>query len=207
MSQVSEESKREIALGIYEAGLLNFGEFTYKSGIQAPMYMNLRNLGSHPKFLKKVAKVFAELMDDLEYDLVAGIPYGAVSVMMAVSLELEKPVIFPRKESKEYGMAKDIIGDFEAGQRVVVVDDLVTTGDSKIECMVPFNAAELVVEDHVVLLDYQRGASDLLREHGMRLHAAMSVEEAVKIIAGEGLIEDEMFDKAMAFLAEGSSQA
>jgi len=200
VAAVSEDTKREIALGIYENGLLNFGEFTFKSGIKSPIYMNLRNLGSFPVFLKKIGKVFSEMMSDLEYDLVAGIPYGAIPVMMAVSLEDETPVIFPRKESKEYGMAKDIIGEFESGQRVVIVDDLVTNGDSKIESMVPFDAAGLKVQDFVVLLDYKRGADNLLSANGYRLHSAMSVAEAVAFVHEARKIDDEMFKKVNEFL-------
>ncbi len=197
----SAEIKKEIALGIYSAGLLNFGDFTFKSGIKSPMYMNLRNLGSHPKFLKTVSKAVGEIVEELQYDLLAGIPYGAIPLMMGVSLELEKSVIFPRKESKEYGMAKDIIGDFEAGQRVVVVDDLVTTGDSKIESMVPFDEAGLKVQDFVVILDYDRGASELLSQSGYTLHSVMTVAEAVDIIAAESLIDEDMHARAKEFLA------
>jgi len=200
MAAISEDTKREIAMGIYENGLLNFGEFTFKSGIQSPMYMNLRNLGSFPAFLKKVGLVFSEIMSDLEYDLVAGIPYGAIPVMMAVSLESETPVIFPRKESKEYGMAKDIIGEFSAGQKVVIVDDLVTNGDSKIESMVPFDEAGLIVKDFVVLLDYKKGADQLLESNGYRLHSAMSVIEAVTFVHEAGKIDDEMYKKVDSFL-------
>ncbi len=198
---VTSDTKKEIALGIFEAGLLNFGDFTFKSGIKSPMYMNLRNLGSHPKFLKKVSKAIGEIVEDLNYDIIAGIPYGAIPLMMGVSLELDRPVIFPRKESKEYGMAKDIIGDFEAGQRVVVVDDLVTTGDSKIESMVPFDEAGLKVEDFVVILDYDRGATDLLAQSGYALHSIMTTAEAVDIIAAESLIDEAMHERAKAFLA------
>lgn len=199
---IDDAIKQEIALGIYEHNMLQFGEFTYKSGIQAPIYMNLRNMGSHPAFLKKVATVFKTMLEGLEYDLIAGIPYGAIPIMMAVSFAAETPVIFPRKESKEYGMGKDIIGEFQKGQRVVIVDDLVTKGDSKIESLVPFDQAGLVVKDFVVLLDYQKGATELLESKGYSLHAAMSVSEVVEIVHDAGKIDASQYEKVKTFLAQ-----
>jgi len=195
-------TKQDIALGIHEAGLLNFGDFTYKSGIKSPIYMNLRNLGSYPSFLAKVSQVFEHMMKDVNYELIAGIPYGAIPIMCAVSMRTKTPLIFPRKESKEYGMAKDIIGDFKSGQVAALVDDLVTNGDSKVESMIPLTNAGIVVKDIFVLLDYDRGATELLKSQGYTLHSFMTTREAVDIIGGKGLIDDSMYQRAIKFLSD-----
>jgi len=193
-------TKKDIALGVYNCGLLNFGEFTFKSGIKSPMYMNLRNLGSHPKFLRQVTDVFTSMMKGASFDLVGGIPYGAIPIMCSVSMELEVPLIFPRKESKEYGMAKDIVGDFSQGQNVALVDDLVTDGGSKTESLVPLEAAGLKVKDIFVLLDYDRGAKDTLAADGYTLHSFMTVTETVDLIYEAGLIEESTHERAKEFL-------
>lgn len=200
MSQSDQPSNRQIALGIFEHGLLNLGEFTFKSGLKSPMYMNLRNLGSHPMFLKEIAKAFASQMQDYQFDLVGGIPYGAIPLMCAVSLEMNKPLIFPRKESKEYGMGKDIIGDFSAGQTVALVDDLVTDGASKVEALVPLESAELNVTDIFVLLDYDRGAAELLKDKGCTLHSIMTVRESIDHIHAAGRIDDAQYQRVTDFL-------
>lgn len=200
MAELSTEQKKQLALGIYENGLLNFGEFTFKSGIKSPMYMNLRNLLSYPKFLKEVAKMYATVCDDLEFDRLGAIPYGAISMTGALSLELEVPWICARKESKEYGMAKDLIGDFEDGEVVLMIDDLVTNGESKVESLVSFQDSGLVIKDFVVMLDYDRGAKALLAEKGYNLHSMMTVREAVDIINNEGKIKPEMYEKVITFL-------
>lgn len=193
-------TKQDIALGIYKSGLLNFGEFTFKSGIKSPMYMNLRNLGSYPEFLQKVALVFQDMMKDSTYELVAGIPYGAIPIMCAVSMNTKTPLIFPRKESKEYGMGKDLIGEFKAGQTAALVDDLVTKGDSKVESLVPLTNAGIKVTDIFVLLDYDKGAGELLESQGYTLHRFMTVQEVVDIVKEAGHIDDAMYEKASAFL-------
>jgi uridine monophosphate synthetase len=200
MAELTKEQKRQVALGIYENGLLNFGEFTFKSGIKSPMYMNLRNLLSYPKFLKEVAALYAVMVEDLEFDQIGGIPYGAIAMASALSFELDVPWICARKESKEYGMAKDLIGDFEQGQTVLVVDDLVTNGDSKVESLVSFEGNGLKVTDFAVILDYDRGAKEKLAEKGYSLHAMMTSREAVDIIHEEGHIDDEMHRRCVEFL-------
>jgi orotate phosphoribosyltransferase len=200
MGTVSDETKKKIALGIVEHGLFNFGEFTFKSGIKSPMYMNLRNLLSYPEFLKDVAKAYAELIDGVEYDRLGAIPYGAISMASALSLKLNTPWLCARKESKEYGMGKDLIGDFEEGETVLIIDDLVTNGDSKVESLGSFTGNGLSVKDFAVMLDYDRGATEMLAEKGFNLHRMMTVREAVDIIHNEGKIDDEMYQKCVAFL-------
>ncbi len=201
MAEVSQETKKKIALGIVEYGLFNFGEFTFKSGIKSPMYMNLRNLLSYPEFLKEIAKAYAELISDLRFDRLGAIPYGAISMTGALSLELNMPWICARKESKEYGMGKDLIGDFKEGEIVLMVDDLVTNGDSKVESLGSFTGNGLVVKDFAVMLDYDRGATEMLAEKGFNLHRMMTVKEAVDIIHEEGKIDDSMYTKCIEFLS------
>lgn len=201
MADLTKEQKKIVALGIYENGLLNFGEFTFKSGIKSPMYMNLRNLLSYPKFLKEVAKLYAVMIDDLEFDQIGGIPYGAIAMASALSYQLDMPWICARKESKDYGMAKDLIGDFEKGQTVLVVDDLVTNGDSKIESLVSFEGNGLLVKDFAVILDYDRGAKQKLAKAGYNLHAMMTSREAVDIIYESGHIDSGMHQKCVEFLS------
>ena len=99
-----EDQKRELALDLHDIGALKFGEFTYKSGATGPMYLDLRLFISYPKLMRKVAKLYAELLKGLEYDRLAGVAYAALPIAGAISLEMEKPWIFMRKE----GLAKEV---------------------------------------------------------------------------------------------------
>src|SRR4051794_11369162 len=94
--------KKEVALALHEIGALNFGEFTFKSGIKSPMYMDLRLFASYPKVFKLVIKAYTSMINRLDYDLLAGIAYAALPIAAAVSVEMEQPWIFMRKE----GLAK-----------------------------------------------------------------------------------------------------
>jgi uridine monophosphate synthetase len=125
-------TKEELALGLHEIGALKFGDFTFKSGIQSPMYLDLRLFISYPAFMKKVAKVYASILKDLEYDRLAGVAYAALPIAGAVSLELEQPWIFMRKEglAKGYGLKKSLEGEYKEGETVVMIEDLVTRATS-----------------------------------------------------------------------------
>jgi len=198
-----EDMKKEIALNLHEMGALKFGEFTFKSGIVSPMYMDLRLFVSYPKILKKVAKAYASMIEPLEYDRLAGIAYAALPFAGAVSLEMEKPWIYMRKEglAKGYGLKKAIEGEYKKGDVVVVIDDLVTKGDSKLEVIEPFKSCGLVIKDFVVLIDYEKGGSKLLREKGYNLHAFLTMKEVVEIMKDNGKIDEAKYKQCVDFLA------
>lgn len=198
----TDEQKRQLALDLHEIGALKFGEFTYKSGATGPMYLDLRLFISHPKIMKKVIKLYAEMLRDLEYDRLAGVAYAALPIAGAISLELEKPWIFLRKEglAKAHGLGKSLEGEFNKGDTVVMIEDLVNRATSLLEASSAIQEHGLVVKDTVVLLDYEKGGRKLLNDAGYELHAFMTVYELVEIMHAEGKIDDEHFEKCTKFL-------
>jgi uridine monophosphate synthetase len=105
----------------------------------------------------------------------AALPYAALPIGAAVSLQGNWPLIYPRKEAKEYGTKAEIEGVYTAGERVVVLDDLATTGGSKFEAIDKLAAAGLQVSDVVVLIDRQSGAAEALAGRGCRLHSVFTL--------------------------------
>ncbi|MCA9349623.1 orotate phosphoribosyltransferase [Candidatus Saccharibacteria bacterium] len=200
MSKLGQTDKLEIALGLFDHNMIKFGDFTLHSGIKSPMYCNLRNFVSYPEFAKQIARHYQTITSELVFDQIGAIPYGAIGVASAFSLEANIPWICARKESKNYGMGKDLIGEFETGQRILIVDDLVTTGGSKLESLVSFESSGLVVEDFAVILDYNRGATKLLEDKGYSLHRMMLVEEVIQILRDQGRIDQDTYDRVMGFL-------
>lgn len=198
-----ERERREIARGLFEAKCLCFGEFILHSGASSPVYVDLRRLVTYPALLERVARVYARLLEPLTYDRLAAIPYAALPIGTAVSLQVNKPLIYARREAKGYGTRRQIEGEFQAGETVVLLDDLITTGGSKIEAMEPLLEAGLVVRDVVVLIDREQGGAADLARRGYRLHAALTLHSLVDALAEDGLLDAADAQRVRAYLAGG----
>jgi len=198
----TQVQKTELALDLHKIGALKFGEFTFKSGIVSPMYLDLRLFISYPVVLKKVTKLYAEQLNGLEYDRLAGVAYAALPIAGAVSLELDRPWLFLRKEAlqKAYGLEKSLEGEFQKGETVVMIEDLVTKATSLLEAIPAIEQHGLVIKDAVVLLDYEKGGRKALKDKGYNLHAFMTVRELVDIIYAEGKIDAAKRAQCLKFL-------
>jgi uridine monophosphate synthetase len=166
-----------LADDLLSAGCVKFGEFTLRSGLKSPIYIDLRRLVSYPRLLAKVAKSYLSVLEKLKFDRLAGLPYAAIPIVTAIGLLAGYPVIYPRKEVKTYGTKAEIEGEYQAGETAVVIDDLTTTGGSKFEGIEKLTNAGLIVKDVVVLIDRQSGAKETLAQAGFRLHAVLTIGE------------------------------
>jgi uridine monophosphate synthetase len=197
--------REDIALSLFRIGAVRFGQFTLKSGQISPIYIDLRLLASYPHVLAQVARAYARKLESLHYDRLAAIPYAALPIGTAVALLTQRPLIYPRKEAKAYGTGRTIEGVFVAGERVAVLDDLITTGSSKLEAAAPLQDAGLIVEDFVVLIDRQGSGAAELAQAGYRLHAVLKLTELLDILVAHGEIETAQRATVLDWLAGGAS--
>src|SRR5690349_7110141 len=144
--------------GLLSAGCIKFGSFTLKSGLQSPIYIDLRQIITYPKLLADIAQAYLPILSNLQFSRIAGLPYAAIPIATAISLAGNYPMIYPRKEVKTYGTKAEIEGEYHAGETVVVIDDLATTGGSKFEAIEKLTGAGLDVKDVVVLVYHQPSA-------------------------------------------------
>ena len=189
-----------LADGLLEAGCIKFGEFTLKSGLKSPIYIDLRRLVTYPGLLAQVASAYLPVLEKLKFERLAGLPYAAIPIVTAIGLQAGYPVIYPRKEIKAYGTKAEIEGEYQAGETAVVVDDLTTTGGSKFEGIEKLTNAGLKVKDVVVLIDRQSGAKEALGEAGFHLHAVLTMAELLDHWEKTDKVEAEKIAATRAFL-------
>ena len=192
------ESHKDLITGLADLGALQFGDFTLASGKRSSMYVDLRLLVSQPSLMHAAACAYAAKMDQLECDRIAGIPYAALPIGQAVSLASGVPLIYNRKESKSHGLGKDIEGLWQPGERVVIIEDVITTGGSIVSSVELFRAAGLVVEDAVVLLDRQQGGVENLAKAGIRVHSVLELGNVLDLLANSGHIPAEILQTLFA---------
>ena len=185
---------------LLDAGCVRFGQFTLKSGLVSPIYLDLRQLISDPSLLADAGNAYVELLRDLRFDRLAALPYAALPIATAISLAGGWPMIYPRKEAKSYGTGAEIEGGFVAGERAAVIDDLATTGGSKFEAIEKLAAAGLKIEDVIVLVDRQSGAAEALAAAGYRLHAVMTLTQMLDHWTHTGRVPAEQIAATRAFL-------
>lgn len=191
---------KELILKLYEINAVKFGEFKLKSGIMSPIYIDLRVTVSYPEILKLVAEAMWEKVENLDFDLLCGVPYTALPIATVISIEHNKPMIMRRKEVKDYGTKKAIEGNFSAGQKVLVVEDLVTSGISVFETIEPLQLEGLEVKDIVVLVDREQGGKKHLEEKGYNLHSVLTISEMLEVLGTENKLSEEMIDKVREFI-------
>ncbi len=193
-SQQFNNQHSKLIIALQEIGCVKFGQFKLKSGLMSPIYIDLRLLVTHPQVLKQAAQAMAGLINselktrnsELAFDRLAAIPYAGLPIGVAVALETNKPLIYPRKEAKDYGTAKLIEGEYNAGETVLMVDDLITKGTAKLEALKPLTDAGLIVKDILVLIDREQGGAAELAQRGVALHAVFTLSQMLDELVAAG---------------------
>jgi len=192
---------RELYEKIFQVGCLKFGEFKLKSGIVSPVYVDFRVLVSKPNVLREIGQRLADQAKEIGCDRIAGIPYAGIPIAVAASLAGDIPMLYARKEVKDYGTAKLIEGEFSPGEKVLVIDDVITDGASKIEAIEPLSRAGLVVKDVLVILDREQGGAAILERAGYKLHSLGTLSEAMEVLVEKQLIDETMRQRVAEFVA------
>jgi uridine monophosphate synthetase len=190
-----------LADALLAAGCVRFGRFRLKSGGESPIYLDLRRLASHPAALRTVAAAFRPLLAGLRFDRLAAVPYAGLPIATAIALATDWPLIYPRREAKDYGTRAVVEGEFAPNETVVVIDDLITTGGSKVEMIDRLRVAGLQVRDVVVLIDRRPHPAAELAGGNVRVHAVVTLRELLDAWRHRGALTDAQYGEVNAFLS------
>ena len=152
---------------------------------------------SYPYALRQAVAAYRTVLDNSSFDLLAATPLAGLPLGTALCLDMDKPLIYPRKTAKSYGTGKEIEGVWQVGQTAVVIDDLITSGDSILHAIVALKSSGLQVNEAVVLIDREQGGLTILREHGYTLHAVMKISHILAILETHQRISGKERDKVL----------
>ena len=178
---------------LLRTGSLKFGTFKLTSGLLSPYYVDLRLIPSYPEAFQQTINMYRSV---IEPDLVkrvqrlAGVPTAGIAYAAVIALNLTKPLLYVRKEQKEHGREKRVEGLLQPGDKVLVLDDVVTTGKNLLEAAEAIRAEGGIVDDAVVLLDRQQGAVENLQKERVKLHAFTTMRRIADKLLNLGTIDE-----------------
>jgi len=200
--KIWEEEKKYlmkyISLNLIRNNALKIGDYILRSGKKSPYYVDLRQTISDPISMdwisNSLARIVINEIGESKTDKILGVPTAGVPFATIISQKLAKPMLYYRKERKEHGVKKKIEGDLQRNERIVMVDDLITTGQSVIDAVNAARDQGGVVNELVVLLDREQGGIENLRAENIEPHVLFNISEAFEWMREVELIDEEHYN-------------
>ena len=193
------EFVKEFAIFLHQNDIIKFGDFTLASGKKSSYYIDLRLVASFPHIFRKMTKNLQKLISEKtgldNFDSLVSVPTGGLVIGSALAIETVKPLIYVRDKPKDYGTTKSIEGKIYSGMKVVLIDDVITTGNSVINAIKQLKDAGLSISDVYVIINRLEGASNALKLEEVNLYQLTDVLEIATILFQEKLVSKEILDK------------
>ena len=193
------EFVKEFATFLHKNGIIKFGDFTLASGKKSSYYVDLRVVPSYPHQFRRMIKYLQNLISEQigfdNFDAVASVPTGGLVIASSLAYELVKPLVYVRSQAKEHGTGKLVEGVVNSGMKILVVDDVATTGGSVVNGIRELKKEGAKISDVYVIINRLEGAKESLQKEGATLHHLLDIFEIAKILHQENLIDDSIFEK------------
>jgi len=208
MSTVTDK----VANALYFSGCLKFGSFKIKSGATSPYYIDVARLLSSPRQLCAMVDVAAERVREImasdKIDKLASIELKGALIVPSIACKLNLPCVIVRKEEKAYGVTGRIAGaDVVKGDNILLFDDVISEGLSKIEGIKPLQELGSNVKHLLVVVNRQQGGKETLEKIGFKVHALADVSEIVHSLYQNRRIAKTQMDKVLSYVKSFNTQS
>lgn len=193
------EFAKEFSAFLYEKKIIRFGDFTLASGKKSPYYIDLRLVPSYPIYYRKMIKglqnIIAEDVGFENFHSLVSVPTGGLVVAASLAIEIVKPIIYVRKEAKEHGTGKAVEGVTCQDMKLLMIEDVVTSGGSVINAIKSIKDEKMQVTDAYAIVDRMEGASEALQAEGVKLHSLLTIKQIAESLFEQKLITEDVLNQ------------
>jgi orotate phosphoribosyltransferase len=193
------EFVKEFAIFLHQKGIIKFGDFTLASGKHSSYYVDLRLVPSYPlEFRKMVKHLENQISEDIgldNFDSIVSVPTGGLVIASALAIETVKPLIYVRSKPKDYGTSKSVEGKIHDNMKVVMIDDVATTGGSVVNAIKSLKEVNIPVKDAYVIVDRMEGADEALLGLGVKMHSILNILQITEVLFEQNLIDESVLGK------------
>ena len=193
------EFVKEFATFLHQKGIIKFGDFTLASGKKSSYHVDLRLVPSYPHQFRTMIKYLqnniTESVGLSSFDSLVSVPTGGLVIASALAIETVKPLIYVRSKPKDYGTSKSVEGQIHEGMKVVMIDDVATTGGSVVNAIKSLKEANITIEDAYVIVNRMEGADEALKELGVKLHSITNIIQITQALHEQKLVDDNTLEK------------
>ncbi len=193
------EFVKEFATFLHQNGIIEFGDFTLASGKKSSYYVDLRLVPSYPHqfrtMIKNLQNNIVESVGLNSFDSLVSVPTGGLIIASALAIETVKPLIYVRSKPKDYGTSKSVEGQIHEGMKVVMIDDVATTGGSVVNAIKSLKEANITIEDAYVIVNRMEGADEALKKLGVKLHSITNIIQITQALHEQKLVDGDTLEK------------
>ena len=193
------EFAKEFSAFLYEKKIIRFGDFTLASGKKSPYYIDLRLVPSYPIYYRKMIKglqnIIAEDLGLENFHSLVSVPTRGLVVAASLAIEIVKPIIYVRKEAKEHGTGKAVEGVTCQDMKLLMIEDVVTSGGSVINAIKSIKEEKMIVTDAYAVVDRMEGATEALEAEGVKLHSLLTIKQIAESLFEQKLITEDVLNQ------------
>jgi orotate phosphoribosyltransferase len=190
---------KEFSTFLHQKEIIKFGDFTLASGKKSSYYVDLRLVPSYPHqfriMVKNLQNNIAENTRLDNFDSLVSVPTGGLIIASALAIEIVKPLIYVRSKPKDYGTTKSVEGQIYEGMKVVMIDDVATTGGSVVNAIKSLRDTNITIEDAYVIVNRMEGADEALKKLGVKLHSLTNVMQITQTLHDQKFIDNNILEK------------